>query len=512
MHNEQYLLGIDIGTQGCKSGIFDINGNLISSVYTEYKLVTPRPGWAEQDPDWWWNAVVKNIRSLLKSSNILPDNIVGIGICGQMHATVPISRDGELLSRSVLLWCDKRSAPQCEKIRKKVDEKELIKITGNLVSPSWIGPHIMWVKENTPNIYEKAYKFLTSEGYVIYKLTNKFSIDWSEASGTYLFDIRKKTWSEELAQILGIDLDKLPDIYPSYEVVGEVTEEAAKITGLKPGTPVVAGAGDFMCTLMGAGIVTEGRAADIAGTACIVATYTKEPIITPKLMNLHHAIPGWIPFGITEGGGELLRWFRNNIAIPEVQEAKKRGVSPYQVIDEKAAEVEPGAGGLITYPYPLGERPPGNVNSRVVLFGLLLSHGRAHIARSILEGIAFVHREIADTMEEHGVKIEMFRAIGGGSKSKIWRQIKADVYGKPVALLNVTEGGILGAAVLAGVGIGIFKDPVKTIDEFVKIVEIAQPNKENHELYNKLYQVYRKFRKTFWSLFDELAEIYKVKE
>jgi xylulokinase len=507
--SDEYLLGIDVGTQSAKVGIFDIHGNPLAISTSEYPLKTPYPGWAEEDPDDWWKAVIQSVKEVLEVSKIPSDKIVAIGVSGQMHATVPMSKDGELLSHSALLWCDKRSAPQCEKIRSKINENEFIKVTGNVVSPSWIGPHIMWFKENLPQVYEKTYKFLTSEGYIIYKLTGKFSIDWSEASGTYLLDIRKMIWSEELAQILEVDLDKMPDIFKSYEVVGYVTEEAAKTTGLKAGTPVVAGAGDFLSATLGLGCVVEGNSFIITGTASNIAAVVKSPLLTPKLLNLHHAIDAWVTFRTLEGMGALLRWFRDNIAIPEVEEARKRGISPYQVIDEKASAINPGAEGLLIYPFPLGERPPGNVNSRVVIFGLLLSHSREHIARAILEGIAFAEKEVVDEIESHGIKVEVIRIADGGAKSTVWNKIRADIMGKPLAIPNVTNATLLGDVILAGIGVGIYKDPAKVVNDIVKISSIIHPDENKHRIYIRYYQVFKKFRETFWHLFNELANIEK---
>jgi len=506
--NDQYILSIDIGTQSAKVAIFDDKLNMIGKSERGYQLISPRPGWAEEDPEIWWKATIENIREVLEKTKISPSNIIGIGISGQMHATVPISRDGELLSHGVPLWCDKRSSQQVEDIKKKIDEKELMKITGNIPSPAWWGFHIAWFKENMPHVYDKTFKFLTAGGFIAYKLTGTVSIDWTEASGSFLMNTKTLEWSMEILELLRIDIDKLPPIYKSYDVIGTVTEEAARLTGLKPGTPVVAGAGDFLSAALGIGI-SKGRGFIMTGTASDVAAYTDEPLYTPLLQNLHHAIPGWITFGIIEGPGLLLRWFRDVIATAEVEKARYMGVSPYQVIDEEANSVKPGSNGLIVYPYPLGERPPGNINSRAVIFGLLLTHDRAHIARAILEGVAYAEREIIELIESFGVKIESIRIANGGARSIVWSKIRADVFGKPVFIPLVSEGTLLGDAILAGIGTGLYKihNIYSVIDDVVKPREIIEPNEKNHLVYNKYYNIYKKFRKTFWSLFDELANI-----
>jgi len=499
------LLGIDVGTEGTKVSLFDTDGRVIGDSYEEYELKCLEAGWAEQDPDLWWQTVIKNVRIVTQSSNVSPRDIAGIGICGQMHAPVPIDKNGELLYHSPLLWCDKRNAPQCEKLKKNMDEERLIRITGNAITPAWTGIKILWMKENTPNIYDKTYKFLVPKDYLIYKLTNNPSIDWSEASGTFLFDVDKREWSEELAKEFQIDLDKLPDIYPSHKVVGEVTSEAARVTGLRAGTPVVSGGGDFLCTLLGAGIVSEGRVADISGTASIVAFYSKRPLIDRRIMNLHHVIHGWISFGIVEGG--LLRWFRDEFGYVERHEARKKGISAYKIMDSEAETVAPGAGDLILLPYFIGERTLGSPHARGVLFGLTLAHQRMHVIRAIMEGITYALRQTVEITEELGLKTEAFRLIGGGAVSPLWRRIKADIYGKPTMVLSTYQGGVLGAAILAMVGIGAIKDASAAINEIVSVVEVCKPVQKNHEKYNKLYDMYKKLHDSMQPFYDELEEL-----
>ncbi|MEM3980325.1 MAG: FGGY-family carbohydrate kinase [Ignisphaera sp.] len=297
-------------------------------------------------------------------------------------------------------------------------------------------------------------------------------------------------------------------INKSYEIIGTVNEEAAKITGLKQGIPVIAGSGDFLAAALGVGCTREGRCFIMTGTASDVAVFVNRPIISPTLQNLHHAIDGWITFGIVEGVGALYRWFKDNIAITEDIEAKKRGISVYQVLDEEISSIDPGSGGLLIYPFPLGERPPGNVNSRVVIFGLHLGHTRAHIARAMLEGIAYAEREILEEIERQ-VKVEVVRLADGGALSVVWGKIRADIFGKPVFLPQIAEGALLGDAILVGVGLRLFNvnEITAIVDKHVRPKVILEPDINAHENYTKLYNIYKKFRKTFWLLFDELAAI-----
>ncbi len=504
MVKEQCFLGIDVGTEGTKVALFDVYGRAISYSYEDYELICPRPGWAEQNPETWWQAAVRTIKAAVESSKIAPEDIEGIGVCGQMHAPVPIDKNGELLYRSPSLWCDKRNTPQCERLKARLDENRLLSITGNPITPPWTGLKILWMKENLPRIYEKTDKFLVPKDYLVFRLTGVTSIDWSEASGTYLFDVNTEDWSEEMAQQLEVDLDKLPDIYASHEVVGEVTPKAANITGLRAGTPVVSGGGDFLCTLLGAGITSRGRAADISGTASLIAFYSEKPLIDRRIMNLHHVVRGWVPFGLVEGG--LLRWFRDEFGHVESQKAKRRGISPYKIMDEEAEAVSPGASGLILIPYFIGERTLGSPHARGVLFGLTLSHERAHVIRALMEGITFALRQTVEITEELGLETEAFRLVGGGAVSRLWRQIKADIYGKPTLVLNRHQGGVLGAAILSMMGTHAIRDASSAIEKIVSVAEVCKPERKNLEKYNRLYGTYRKLHDTMQPFYEELEK------
>lgn len=499
MSVNSHLLGIDIGTESTKGVLFDTEGKVVGEFQKGYPLKCPKPGWAEQDPEIWWRATTESVGKIIKKLNVSPDSILGVGVCGQMHAPIPIDKKGNLLYHSPLLWCDKRNVPQSKKLKDNLEEEHLMEITGNPITPAWTAIKLLWMKENTPKIYSDAYKFLLPKDFISYKLTGELSTDYSDASGTFLFDINKEKWSEELAEEFQIDIAKLPKIVPSHKVIGEVTSEVAKITGLSQGTPVISGGADFMCTLLSGGIVSEERAADISGTASEVAFYSQEPLIDKRIMNIHHVIEGWVPFGIQEGG--LLRWFRDEFGYEEIQTARKKGVSPYQIMVNEAAKVEMGSEGLILTPYFMGKRP-GSLHAKGGLFGLTTAHGKAHIIRAIMEGIAYSMKETIDLVEELGIKVDAFRALGGGAKNLLWRKIKADIYGKPILSLNTYEGGALGVAILAGVGVNVFDDPVSVADDIVSIGERCEPTLENHKTYEKLYKKYKKVNEFIESIED----------
>ncbi|MDD5468887.1 MAG: FGGY family carbohydrate kinase, partial [Anaerolineales bacterium] len=382
MMTRELLMGIDIGTQSTRVALLDADGRVISSSSTPQEMETPKPGWAEQDPDLWWRNVVQNIPKALEIANASPSDILAIGVCGQMHATVPLDDGGDPLSHGVQLWCDKRSAGLVDAFKMGPHLDKAMQLSGNPPVPAWLGFNVQWLKVHHPDLYARTWKFLTSQGFVNYRLTGQVATDWTEASGSFLMDARTKSWSPELVSYLGLDMDKLAPLKPSTEVLGGVTAEAANLTGLKAGTPVVGGAGDMLCMLISAGLTEPGRAADITGTASIMAVYVDEPVMDPRLMNLHHAIPGWIPFGISDSGGGALKWFKDNFCHTEAELAAQSGRGVYDILNPMASQIEPGSEGLLFFPYLMGERSMGSPFARGVFFGLTPRSNKGALVRA----------------------------------------------------------------------------------------------------------------------------------
>lgn len=501
------MLSVDIGTESGRAALLTLDGEMVASSSREYPLYCRKAEWAEQDPDDWWNATVENIRTILAKVN--NPKVLGIAIGGQMHAPVPVDKSGNLLSNRVLLWCDKRSNYLCEDLRKRYNEAEGLKITGNAIVPSWTGFKIQWIKENTPDTYQKTYKFLTCEGYLNLRLTGEMYTDYSEASATYLFDARKKNWSEELVKLLGLDMDKLPPIVEASKVIGKVTAEAAKLTGLKEGTPVVAGGGDMMCLLLGAGIAKFGQACDITGTAADVSVFVEEPLYDPRLMHIHHVVPGggWISFGILDAGGGSFKWFKDVFCSKELAEAKTRGISIYRLLDEKANEIPIGSEKLVFFPYLMGERTLGSSNSRGVFFGLTPRHEIAHCIRAIMEGVTFDLNQSLEIIVDKNIQIDDIRTIGGGARSDLWCEIKADIYGKTIKTLTNFEGGVVGGAILAGLGVGVYKNVNEAAEKIIKFDKTYDVNKENKEVYKKLYGFYKELHDAMQIYYNKLAKL-----
>ncbi len=502
------LMGVDIGTQSSRVAFIDQQGHVVASASTPQDLITPRPGWAEQDPDVWWNNTVQNIRKAMAVGSISAEDVAAIGVAGQMHASVPISASGQLLSHGALLWCDKRSTDLVNQMKMHPDLTTAMRLAANPPVPSWLGFHIQWVKVHQPDVYAQTWKFLPSKDYINYRLTGVAATDYSEASGAFLMDARTKTWSSQLIDYLDVDASKLPELKPAHQVVGTVTPEAAALTGLCEGTPVVVGAGDMMCNLIASGLSTPGRASDVTGTASVMAVYVDHPVDDPRLMNLHHAIPGWVPFGIIDSGGGAMSWFVEAMCRAEIEEAKRIGQNVYALLNPLADAVEPGCEGLLFFPYLLGERSLGTPHARGNFFGLTPRTGIGAMVRAIMEGVTFELRRTLEIVEASGNTVTAVYTIGGGANSDLWSQIKADIYQKPVYTFAETEGGVLGASILAGVGVGIYHDVQSGAEQTLRIDKSFYPHNELADRYNGLYELFKDVHDRLQEPFNKLAAVF----
>jgi len=487
------FLTIDVGTEGTKSAIIDEFGYVLGMSYYEYKLEVPSPLWATQDPRVWWHAVKETVREAVISSKVDPDRIAAIGVCGQMHGPVPLSREGEILYYQPPLWCDKRNIQQCLWLKNKIDEREFLRITGNPITTAWTGLKIRWIKDNLPHVYEKTYKFLTPKDTIIYMLTGEFATDLSEASGSYLFDCERLEWSPTLAEILGIDLERMPKIFSSYDIVGEIKKDVARELYLKGGVPIIAGGGDFPCAVLGAGGIFDHLAIDIAGTSSLVAVSTEELKTDERLLNLHHVVGRrWILFNEIEAG--LLKWFKESFAESEKVVATMLHRTTYQVLDEEASMVPIGSDGLIVFPHFIGERVLGRYNIKGGMIGLSLIHTRAHIYRALMESTAYELRRVLELIEGlTSVSARAVRLVGGGAVSPLLVSIRANVYGKRIELLKNYQGGLNGLAILCMLGLKFDGGSLsKILERVIHVANIIEPNKDHHEKYTAYYASYKK--------------------
>lgn len=486
----RYTIGIDVGTGGTRALMVDEKGTLIGSATHEHaQFASPQNGWAEQDPHDWWNACQKAIGKLLKETGVSKNDIAAVGLAGQMHGAVLLDEEEEVL-RPALIWCDQRSADECRVLNETIGEQRIVELTSNPALPNFTLTKLMWVRTHEPEIWKKFRSFLLPKDYVRLQLTGVRAIDVSDASGTLLLDVVHRRWSKEMVKATGLDERFLPEVFESPEIVGKITARAALATGLAEGTPVVAGAGDQAGGAIGMGIVKAGCVSATIGTSGVVFAATDKPFLDPKgrLHTFCHAIPNrWHVMGVTQAAGQSFRWFRDTFGT-----IGKAAGDPYDSLSQEAAAIPAGADGVLWAPYLMGERTPHlDSDVRGALIGLAASHGRGHIIRAILEGVAFSLKDSLTIFAEIGVPVSDIRLGGGGARSPLWRQIQADVYAKPVSLLAAEEGCAYGAAVLAGVGVSLWPSVDEACAEIVRIASVVSPTKQSSDKLQQQYKIYR---------------------
>jgi xylulokinase len=490
-----YLLGIDVSTTGAKALLIDEQGTVAASHTTEYPLSTPKPLWSEQDPADWWNGACASIKAALSEAHIAGEAVSAIGLTGQMHGLVMLDKSDQVL-RPAILWNDQRTGAQCEAITAKVGGLDrLLQLTGNQVLPGFTAPKIVWVRENEPDVYERTTHILLPKDYVRFRLTGEFATEVSDASGMSLLDVARRRWSQDMLQALDIPEAWLPVCTESDQVSGRISASAAPATGLKAGTPVVGGGGDQAAQAVGSGIVQAGVISVTSGTSGVVFAHSDQYAFEAqgRLHAFCHAVPGkWHYMGVMLSAGGSFRWLRDSIGDLEKAAARMTGEDPYDLLTREAALAPAGSEGLLFLPYLTGERTPyPDPQARGAFVGLTLRHGKAHLIRSVLEGVSFGLRDSLELIKSLGVPITQVRASGGGARSPLWRQIQADVFGSELVLVNITEGAAYGAALLAGVGGGVYQSVEEAVKATVKVTDRTAPVAEDVRRYEELYPVYR---------------------
>lgn len=508
----RYVIGVDIGTSGTKTVLFDEKGNAVSSFLVEYPLYQPKIGWAEQEPEDWWNATYTSINSVIKQSGVNPADIKGIGLSGQMHGLVMLDKDGEVLRKSII-WCDQRTTAEADELTEKVGKERLVEITGNPALTGFTAAKILWVQKNEPELYAKTAKILLPKDYIRYKLTGEYATEVSDASGMQLMDIKNRCWSDEVLEKLNIDKNLLGKMYESCEVTGKIHQEAAKLTGLNEGTIVVGGAGDQAAGAVGNGIVKTGIVSSTIGTSGVVFAHMDNIQIDKdgRVHTLCHAVPGkWHVMGVTQGAGLSLKWYRDNFCHAEMDAADGMGVDPYYLMDKQAEKIAPGCEGLIYLPYLMGERSPHNdPNAKGVFFGLSAKHTKYDMLRAVMEGVSYSLNDCMSVIKEMGIDASEVRASGGGGKSKLWRQMQADMFGCDINTINVSEGPALGVALLAAVGAGIYNSVPEACEAAISVKDTMKPIQENVETYKNYFPVYQNIYKALKPQFSAAADLNK---
>jgi xylulokinase len=502
------LLGLDIGGSGAKAGLFAVgSGELLGSGYVEYGMTSVVPGHAEHDAEIWWQAAILAIRQAL--DGVDPSTIRGVGV-SCTNGLVAVDAGGRPLRSAIMLW-DQRALPEVERIARTIDPAHLFGVTGNPLAPgAYSLPTILWLEQHEPEMFRAAHKLLVPGGYLVGRLTGEFTIDHSRACTTLLFDIRRLEWHRPFLEALKIPREKLPRPLPGLAQAGSVTVEAAALTGLRPGTPVVAGCMDTVAASIGCGVVEPGECFVIMGTAARVCTTLPEPRFDRRFMNCSHLAPGrWLAIGALNGIGSSWRWVRDTFGQQEQSLAALSGQDAYDLLTAEAAHAPPGSKGLIFLPYISGERTPvWNPRARSVFLGITLAHDRCDVLRSVLEGAAFAIRQVVEILEtEQGLAIPDLRISGRAARSGVWNQIIADVLGKRVVSMADTQTEVLGAALLAGVGLGVYPDFARAIAAHVTPARLFVPDGAAHAAYDRLFPLYRDLYDDVEPYFTRLATI-----
>ncbi len=489
---KKILLGIDIGTSACKAVAFDPSGEVLARATEEYAVYYPKPGYVEQNPVEWWEAVCRAIKSLCQSG-IDAGEIAGIGIDGQSWSAIAIDKEGSVLTNTPI-WMDTRSEDICKKLINDFGEDRLFGTSGNPVQPMYTLPKILWYKENLPEVYAKIDKVLQSSSFIAFMLTGAITGEPSQGYGFNCYNMKENRYDFELCKEIGIDPNFLPPIVPCHSIVGGVTAKAAELTGLKEGTPVVAGGLDAACGTLGAGVVKPGQTQEQGGQAGGMSICMDECHMDKRLILGAHVVPNhWLLQGGTVGGSGALRWFEQEFGAMEREMAKEKGTNSFIELSREAETIAPGSDGLVFLPYMSGERSPiWDSKAKGIFYGIDFSKTRAHFARAVMEGVAYSLRHNLEAAKEAGADVDVLSAVGGAANSKVWMQLKADITGKTIVVPTSDTATAFGAAILAGVGVGIYADFESAVRDTVTITAQYIPNKENEAVYDEGYRMYRK--------------------
>ena len=481
------VVGIDVGTGGTRALVVGNDGRVLGTGTCDHAaFASPRPGWAEQSPDDWWRAAQTALRAALTASRVNPSSIDAIGVSGQMHGAVLLAADLQVV-RPALIWCDQRTEEECRWLNSTIGAESLLSHTCNPALTNFTLTKLLWVRTHEPEAWRRVRHVLLPKDYVRLRLTGTLAMDVTDASGTLMFDVARRRWSREILDGAQIDPTLLPQAFESADVCGSVSEEGASASGLVQGTPIVAGAGDQAAGATGIGVTRPGVVSATIGTSGVVFAATDRPTMDPhgRLHTFCHAAPNrWHVMGVTQAAGLSLRWLRDQLGAHQ---------DGYDGMIAEAARVPAGSDGVLWAPYLMGERTPHlDPDIRAALIGLVASHHRGHIIRAVLEGVAFSLRDTLTIFAELEVPVSSIRVGGGGARSPLWRQIQAEVYGRAVERVTVDEGAAFGAAVLAGVGAGIWRDVDEATDRLIRSTVAAAPDPESVFVMNERYAVYRR--------------------
>ncbi len=500
----ELLLGIDVGTSGCKITVIDRQGRVVDEAFGEYQTFHPHPGWSEQNPDDWYAVVCRLLREIFARGTCRANEIAALSLDGSTHNAVLADADFRPLRRAIM-WTDQRSVAQAARLEKEAGQ-EIFKTAYQKPTPTWTLPQLLWVRENEPEVLACTVRILFTKDYVRYRLTGTWETDHIEAQGSMLYDMYERRWSPELCGLIGLPIQCLPPLVRPTDVVGSVTREAAEATGLPEGTPVVAGCSDSAIEDYAAGAIEPGQMILKLATAGNVNVMTAEPHPHPRTLTYSHVIPGlWYTVVATNTAASAERWFRDMFCGEDRARAQEQGTSVYALMHEQAARIPPGSEGMFFHPYLLGERAPyWDANLRGSFVGATMRHGKAHFQRALLEGVAYSLRDCFRTIVELGLPVHEIRLIGGGAKSPLWSQIISDIFARPVIRPTGCDASF-GAALLAGVGVGHFASEAEAVRACTHVRDCFEPNPQNTETYARLFSLYCQIHDALAPTYAELA-------
>jgi len=507
------LLGIDIGTSGTKTLAIDAGGRTLADAMSTYPCYVPKPLWSEQDPEDWWQATILSVRAVMEKAGLKPSDVKAIGLSGQMHGSVFLDKKDQVIRRAIL-WNDQRTAAECQEMEERAGgRKALIRLVANPALTGFTAPKILWLRNHEPRNFDKTVKVLLPKDEIRRRMTGEYATEVSDASGMLLLDVARRTWSKKLLEALELDAGLLAHCYESEDVTGKLTSRAAELLGLSTDCVVVGGAGDCAAGAVGNGIVQRGVLSTSIGTSGVMFVHCDEVKIDPlgRIHTFCHAVRGrWHMMGVNLSAGGSLQWFRNELCKADVQKAKQENVEIYDILTKEAEAVPPGSQGLFFLPYLSGERTPhADPDARGCFVGLTLAHGRGHLIRAILEGVTYALRDSLQIIEGLGVPVRQIRASGGGSRSPLWRQIQADMFGRKVVTINTEEGPAYGVALLAAVGAGVFKNVQEACAATVRVVKETSPGRPARSCYDRAFPVYQQLYRSLKDDFKRIAALEK---
>jgi xylulokinase len=506
--SKEILMGVDIGTTSVKTVLINRLGEIISQASQEYPTAYPHPGWAQQDPEDWWRAVCLTMKKVLVTSRISPQEIAGVGASCQAPTLVVVDERNEPIYPA-LIWMDRRSDDQCDWLRENLDESIVSGTNGGRIDPYYLAPKILWLRENEPDIYRGTRTILQANGFIVNRLCGTISMDLSHGPLTLFFDSRKQTWSSQLMDAMHIDPKLLPPLYPCAQIVGEVCAEASDSTGLAKGTPLIAGTVDGAAAALEAGLINRGDAVEMTGQSTVLLICSDQPYFDKDLIPLGHAIPGkFLVVGAMVASGGALRWFRDQLGEVERKAGEMLDVNPFELLSLKAASSPPGSNHVLFLPYMCGERSPiWDSDARGVFFGLTLATKKTDLIRAIMEGSAFGLRHNMEVATQGGFIPNTLSCVGGGSQSQVWNQIKADILNMAIRLPRISTGAPVGVAIIVAVATSIYPSIEEAVKNIVIFDRQHQPNHQNREIYDRMYDIYVNLYPVLKDSFKQLADI-----